>query len=167
MGAVLALRFRRSPALAVVILAASSCASSASPGIPLPAGAPTVVVSMDEYSFNYEPLVPAGRVVFRFDNVGQLPHRVTMVPLTEDVPPVDQQLQGSERRSVSPFAGIPSRPPGASETFAVDLVPGVRYALICFVEDDDGQTHATKGMSSEFRAGGASPEASSTSSIGE
>lgn len=143
---------RKSLVPSVVLLATSACTASSAPTIPLPAGEPTVVVSMDEYGFHYQPDIPSGRVVFRFDNVGELPHRVTVVPLDEDVPPIVEQLQGSDRRTVSPLAGIPGRPPGASGTFAVDLVPGVRYALICFVEDADGQSHASKGMASEFRA---------------
>ncbi len=140
--------------LALAAVVATSCSSPAEPSIPLPAGDPTVVVAMDEYRFDYDPEVPAGRVVFRFDNVGQLPHRVTMLPLPEDFPPIEEQLRSAERRVITPFAGIPDRPPGASETFAVDLLPGVRYALICFVEDPDGQSHAQKGMASEFRAAG-------------
>jgi hypothetical protein len=34
----------------------------------------------------------------------------------------------------------------------VDLVPGQRYALVCFVSGPDGQAHAIKGMNAEFRA---------------
>lgn len=140
--------------LGLAAVMATSCSAPSEPTIPLPAGAPTVVVTMDEYRFDYDPEVPAGRVVFRFDNVGQLPHRATMLPLPDDLPPIDEQLRGTERQVINPFAGIPDRPPGASGTFAVDLLPGVRYAIICFVEDPDGQSHAQKGMASEFRAAG-------------
>jgi hypothetical protein len=41
-------------------------------------------------------------------------------------------------------------PPGGNGAVAVDLGPG-RYALICFLTDDDGQSHALKGMATEFR----------------
>lgn len=136
-------------------IAATSCSSSSRPGpdAPPPQGAPTVVVTMRDHSFAYPPNVPAGQVVFRALNEGQTVHRLTMVALTEDIPPIKEQLRGTERRFLSPFAGIPDRPPGRSGTFAVDLVPGNRYAMICFVVDPDGESHAAKGMSAEFRAG--------------
>lgn len=154
--------------LAATLLAATACSSSSGQSIPLPAGAPTVVVSMDEYAFHYDPQIPAGRVVFRFDNVGDLPHRVTMVPLTEDVPPIAEQLRSAERLFLAPFAGIPDRRPGFSGAFAVDLIPGVRYAFICFVVDADDESHASKGMASEFRAvDGSTAEAPSTTSADE
>ncbi|MBW3643193.1 MAG: hypothetical protein KY447_09795 [Actinobacteria bacterium] len=40
------------------------------------------------------------------------------------------QLQGSERRLVELFAGFYARPPGDTGFFAIDLVPGQRYAMI-------------------------------------
>jgi hypothetical protein len=45
---------------------------------------------------------------------------------------------------------MPARPPGSTTSVAVDLAPG-RYGLVCFLPDPDGQQHAQKGMSSEFR----------------
>jgi hypothetical protein len=139
---------------ASVVLATSCRADSPKAGPPLPKGPPVVVVTMREYRYEYPPVVPAGRVVFRFVNAGQSSHRPSLLPLPEDVPPIDVQLRGSERRVATPFAGVPTRKPGTQGTFAVDLVPGRRYALICFAKDADGQSHSLKGMSSEFRAGG-------------
>lgn len=107
---------------------------------------------MREFAFDYSPRrVPAGRLVVRVRNVGRLVHRLSMLPLSEDVPPIEVQLRGSERRAIAPFAGIYDRAPGQEGTFAVDLVAGQRYAFICFVIDEKG-SHAQKGMSSEFRA---------------
>jgi hypothetical protein len=34
----------------------------------------------------------------------------------------------------------------------VDLVPGQRYALVCFARDAEDQSHALLGMATEFRA---------------
>lgn len=118
---------------------------------PLPTASPVVMVTMREYRFDYDPAVAGGRVVFRFVNKGQVPHRPALVPLTEDIPPIAKQLRGSKRRAVKTFAGITDRRPGATGTFAVDLVAGRRYALICYARDPDGSSHAQKGMASEFR----------------
>lgn len=119
---------------------------------PLPTASPVVVVTMSEYRFDYDPAIPSGRVVFRFVNEGQASHRPALLPLPEDLPPIDQQLRGSKRRGISPFAGVYDRRPGATGTFAVDLVAGRRYALICYAQDPNGSSHALKGMNSEFRA---------------
>ncbi len=109
---------------------------------------------MSEYRFEYQPAVPSGRVVFQVVNVGRVDHKLSLLPLAEDFPPIDAQLHGPERVVMSPFADVPLRPPGATGTFAVDLEPGRRYAFICFLRDPDGQPHALKGMNSEFRASG-------------
>lgn len=142
------------PAVVLAPVIPTSCSSGPdSEDAQLPPGAPTVVVTMRDYGFDYPPEIPAGRVVFRVVNDGQSFHRLTMVPLPEDVPPIKEQLRSTERRFLAPFAGIPDRPPGGIGSFAVDLAPGVRYAMVCFVVDPDGQNHAVKGMSAEFRAG--------------
>lgn len=144
-------------ALLCAVLGSVPLASCQAPGksqrnkAPLPTASPVVVVTMREYRFDYNRTIPSGRVVFRFLNQGQVPHRPALVPLPEDLPPIDQQLRGSKRRAVSPLGGVFDRRPGTIGTFAVDLVAGRRYALICYARDPDGSSHAVKGMNSEFR----------------
>lgn len=138
--------------LAVVVVAA--CTASSSPARPpLPPGPAQVDVAMREYAFDYNKAIPAGRVVFRAHNAGRLQHYLTLVPLPEDMPPINEQLHGTTRRNLDDFAGITTRLPGGRSSFAVDLVAGHRYALLCFIQDPDGVNHAFKGMNSEFRVG--------------
>lgn len=107
---------------------------------------------MTDHRFDYDAKsIGAGRTVFRASNVGDVVHNIVMIPLAEDLPPIDQQLAGSERRLVQPFAGFYDRPPGDVGTFAVDLAPGTRYAMICTVIGPDGEPHSKKGMATEFR----------------
>lgn len=133
------------------LLAASACARSEGAAL-LPARPQTVDVVMREYRFDYTPPASAGRVVFNVRNGGRLHHDLVLVLLPEDVPPLAEQLRGSDRRVVATIASVPDRAPGQRATFATDLAPG-RYGLICFVKDADGVQHAQKGMSSEFRVG--------------
>lgn len=143
-------------ALAVAVASTACAGSPAEP--PLPGKPPIVTVSMREHTFAYPTPVPSGRVVFRFVNEGRFAHQPDLLPLGENLPPIDVQLRGEERAAVTPFAGIPDREPGDVGTFAVDLVVGRRYALICFARDpDDDESHALQGMASEFRAGGVQP----------
>lgn len=104
---------------------------------------------MREMAFEHGP-VPRGRVVLEARNAGQFNHRLSVVPLPEDLPPLDEQLRGSERRFVDQLASTSERLPGQRGVVAVDLAPG-RYAFMCFVVDPDGVSHALKGMFSEFR----------------
>jgi hypothetical protein len=97
--------------------------------------------------------VPAGRVVFRVDNVGTLEHSLTLIAIPEDYPPLDEQLHGETRRGATTIQVLPRRKPGVPGTFAADLRPG-RYGFVCFVEDPDGVNHALKGMNAEFRVSG-------------
>ena len=138
----------------MAVLLSASCQSSSSADAPLPPSPPVVVVTMDEYSFDYDNQIPSGRVVFRFVNDGDVAHQPDLVPLAEDIPPIGEQLRGDTRAVVFPMAGVPTRDPGETGTFAVDLAPGARYAIICFARNDDGTSHALMGMSSEFRAEG-------------
>lgn len=142
--------------LVAAVLLATSCTSGTGSKAPLFAGSPVVDVNMREFAFDYPKDIPAGQVVFRVHNTGHTVHRLAMLPLPEDLPPIDVQLRGTERRAISPFAGIYDRAPGQDGTFAAYLVPGRRYAFVCFVTDQDG-SHALKGMASEFRAPGPPP----------
>jgi hypothetical protein len=147
-----AIRFCALAAIYVPLL--SACHSSAHSGAPLPKPPTVVTVKMREYHFDYNSSIPAGPAVFNVVNTGRIPHQMSLIRLDEDVPPIDVQLHGPNRRIVTPFAGVPLRNPGQDGTFAVNLVQGQRYAVICFLSDPwDGQSHALKGMNSEFRAG--------------
>lgn len=139
-------------ALAGALLLASCQSSAPDPVAALPPGPQQVEVEMSEYSFSYNTGITSGRVLFRVRNTGSVVHSLQMLPLSEDIPPIDQQVRGDQRLAVRPFAGVDALDPGTSTTFAVDLAPGVRYALLCFRADGDGTSHLLRGMTSEFRA---------------
>ncbi|PLS76769.1 MAG: hypothetical protein CYG61_00380 [Actinobacteria bacterium] len=145
-------------ALAAVASACSSTSGVAeSKGHSVPESGPeVVVVSMSEYRFDFDRPIPAGRVIFVVRNVGREDHKLTLVPLPEDFPPLDAQLHGSERRVLAPYAGVPDRRPDQDGAFAVDLVEGRRYGMICNLSTPSGGVHALEGMNAEFRAGTAS-----------
>lgn len=75
--------------------------------------------------------MPAGRVVFRMVNSGQSAHNLILIPVPEDLPPIEEQIRGSRRRLVEPYGGIYDRLPGDTGMFAVNLLPGQRYAILC------------------------------------
>lgn len=145
-------RRRWAPALCLAVLA-GACQSSGRPARPLPAGPRVVTVELRDFAFVHDAGVAPGRTLFRVVNTGRARHNLSLIPLADDVPPIAEQLAGSTRRAATPLAAIRSRPPGASTTFAADLTPGTRYALICFVVDEAGRPHWQRGMASEFRAG--------------
>ncbi|HVE47435.1 MAG TPA: sialidase family protein [Acidimicrobiales bacterium] len=151
-------RRRATAILGVVPVAAAilvTRAGSTTPGYAdLPVRPPTVVVAMREQAFSYSRPVPSGRVLFRVPNRGSLVHRLVMVPLADDLPGIGGLIGDDQITVVAPFAAVRPQAPGATGTFAVDLAPGARYAMVCLVRDRDGKTHAQKGMVSEFRAGG-------------
>lgn len=146
------------PMAAGLFLTAASCTSGEGQAREWPPSLPEVEVTLDEYTFGLERQVPAGRVEFRFRNIGDEAHHAMLVPLPEDLPPIGEQLAGDERRDVDVLAAINPHQPGEEGTFAVDLQRGRRYGLVCFVEDDDGTLHAHHGMHTEFRAGGPDAE---------
>jgi len=131
----------------------TSCSDGGSGAAP-PEGPAEVAVNMREYAFDYKSSIPAGRVVFNVSNKGNLQHRLVLLPLEEDLPPINIQLHGPRRLTVAPLASVLPRPPGRRAAFAAELLPGKRYALICSIVDADGESHAFKGMASEFRTEG-------------
>lgn len=105
---------------------------------------------MREYRFVHPTTLPHGRVVLQIRNDGRVVHRLIVVPLPRDFPPVKEVVKHPTGRAVDPQAGIPDQRPGVRSRLAVDLAPG-RYGLFCLVRDDDNQIHVAKGMVSEFR----------------
>lgn len=145
-------------AATMLLVLLGGCAKQRAPAGFLPAG-PTVVDVVEHdhgYTLARQGDIPVGRAVFRVSNRSALSHDLSLVALPEDVPPILDQLRSADRRAVATLARLPSRPPGTSDAFAVELAPG-RYALLCFVVDGTGGTHASKGMAVEFRV--ASPPA--------
>lgn len=120
------------------------------PGPPLPERPPVVGLTLNEWAINHATAIPRGRVVFEVRNQGQREHRVSLVKLAEDMPPIREQFEGNDRRVVDELAATPNRPPGSRDVFAVNLSPG-RWAFICFLIEEDGLSHAKAGMATEFR----------------
>lgn len=133
---------------------AVGCASQTQSRAPLPPAPPTVEVRIVEHDLLYEGPIPAGRVVFRITNAGEVVHRLSLTPLPADFPPIHEQLQGDTRRQAQLLARVPDLQPGETDTFAVDLAQGERYAMVDFSEAPDGTMHGRLGVASEFNAGG-------------
>lgn len=106
---------------------------------------------MHDYRFDFRPPTRPGRTVFVADNLGRQRHELFLIRLPDDLPPLAEQLRGTNRRIITPLAAVRTQDPGGTGTFAVDLDAG-RYGLTCFIKDTESdQPHALKGMVSEFR----------------
>lgn len=138
--------------IAGLLLAAAACSPVESEE-PLPPSAPTVEVRLVEHEVIYDEPIPAGRVVFRVENAGKRVHRLALLPLPDDFPPLQEELANDTPRSVSSFARVPNLQPGETGMFAVDLAAGQRYAMVDYSEAPDGASHARLGLADEFRAG--------------
>ncbi|MCA1571831.1 MAG: sialidase family protein [Acidimicrobiales bacterium] len=120
------------------------------------APAPEVVdVTLSEYRLSHRAPQKGGRTVFRVQNFGQLGHAPVLLPLPDDLPPIDEQLHGARRRQLLSLAELALSKPGETQTFAVELVRGRRYAFVCFLNTGpERKVHALLGMNTEFRVGG-------------
>lgn len=135
-------------ALAVAI---PGCTRARAGSAALPGRPQTVEAHLREFSAEPAPgQLRAGRVVLRAVNEGTVSHRLLVIPLPADFPPILEHLRGPNRRFVAPLAGLPSITPGQSRSVALDLVPG-RYAFVCPLSDAAGQGYAAKGMATEVR----------------
>lgn len=151
---------------AAVVLAGllAGCAGAGSSEEPLPPEAATVEVRLadDELSLEGRP-VPAGRVVFEVRNVGEHDHRLTLAPIGDDRPPMEQDVADETERPIRQLARVPTLKPGETGTFAVDLAPDQRYAMVDYAEAPDGTQYMDLGVVGEFRT---QPAGRSTSSPG-
>jgi len=108
-----------------------------------------------EYGFaGIDATLPAGETEFTFTNNGEEPHEMTLIPLTDDAPPLEELIEGSEKEASKYFAGKPehtdAKPGEEGKSITVDLQPGV-YAYVCFVQTKQSEKpHAFLGMRGTF-----------------
>jgi len=151
----------RASVLGLVVVSVLAACGGSEPDRPAaPPPPPEIGVRMEEY--RYQPsqtVVPAGRMVFRLANQGEQFHQPLLAILPEDMPPLVEQLKGSERRSIGSLVNNPGMAPRVTSAIAVDLEEGQRYAFICVAKTAQEEDHSRMGMVWEFRAGEASPAA--------
>lgn len=135
--------------MAAVLLLGSCQASPPA----LPAVVTVVDVTMREYAYGYEAAIPAGRVVLELHNADDVGHELVLLAMEEEFPlTIGEVARTPEQEAFPTVADLPTMEPGGRGVVALDLAPG-RYAMICLLDDPDGENHFQKGMSSEFRVG--------------
>jgi len=96
-------------------------------------------------------------------NAGTEPHEMVVIKLPESMT-VDQLLADESLFSQVEFIAQASYEPGHEGDIALVNLPAGTYTLVCFFTAPDGQSHAAKGMVSEFEVTPATPaEATPTS----
>lgn len=117
-----------------------------------PPAPPTLEVVLDEYRVEAPEQVPAGRVVVEVVNAGDEAHNLTVLALPEDFPATfEERFASGQRQALGTLVILPAQPPGAEDVVALDLAPG-RYGLLSTLEDDEGTSHARKGMAAQLEA---------------
>lgn len=114
----------------------------------------TLEFTATEYAFSVEDTVPAGMTSVALNNVGEEPHFLDLVPITDDAPPVEKLIKMSDKEIGPYFKGKPQhiktvKPGEMSKPKEIDLQPG-RYAYVCFYGEKGEKPHAFKGMLGEL-----------------
>jgi len=107
------------------------------------AAGPTVVqVKLSEYSIVMdETSVPAGPVRFEIENVGAIDHEVVLETAGAEDEPFEANGEASEAEDIGP---------DTKTTLEWTLDQPGDYQLACYVIDEDGESHAMKGMITNF-----------------
>lgn len=118
---------------------------------PLPR--PEIILTLNDYSFDFDKPVTAGKHTIRLENAAQQSHEAVLVQIAPGKTVMDV-LKWLEKPEGTP----PGKPIGGTTGFAqgevnmitYDFAPG-NYGLICFVPDSkDGKPHFVHGMVKEF-----------------
>src|SRR5437899_1338370 len=158
-------RMRRCHLIAAGLAAGTACARPAppadgpgvgGPGSAQPAGpAPDVVVTLNDYDFQFARPLPAGRRTIRVENAGPQAHEIVITAL-----PPGKTLQdfvawekGGEKGPLPTgrwLGGVATLDAGAHAQFTATFQPG-NYLLLCFWPDaKDGQPHLVHGMAKQI-----------------
>ena len=117
--------------------------------------APTadVNLSLDDYVFNFDKPLTAGRHTIKVTNPAAQPHEIQLIQLAQGKALADMQRWIMKMDGPPPgkaIGGIAGMQPGTTNYFDVELTPG-EYVAICFVPDHkDGKPHFEHGMARQF-----------------
>jgi hypothetical protein len=122
----------------------------------VPEGTTAVDLAMSEFAFDFdENEITGGNIAFNVENSGAEPHQVVIARVSEDLD-LEQAVRSEEEEppGVEELGFVGDFEPGTESTvlLAEELQAG-RYAIVCFVEAADGETHAVKGMFADFTVG--------------
>lgn len=120
-----------------------------------PAELPTgdVVLTLNDYTFQFDKPIEAGTQTIRVENAAQQSHEVVLVQLAPGKTPHDvvawiEKPQGPPPGK--PIGGTTGLAQGEVNLITYNFTPG-RYGMICFLPDaKDGRPHIAHGMVSEF-----------------
>jgi hypothetical protein len=150
--------------------AATSVASGSS-------GSRDITVEEKDFSFDISDTVRPGVVKITAKNSGKESHQVQVVKWNDGVTQAqfDAALKNPDPsaifKAVTFMGGPNSIKPGQSQVAYNTLTPG-NYALLCFLEADDGQPHFAKGQVKAFQVaagdtGGSAPKADGTVTLAD
>jgi hypothetical protein len=114
-----------------------------------------IAVTADDYSFEIDGDVPAGKVAFVMDNRGEEPHELDLVRLNDGTTREDLEAAAEEGLEAvqsliqGEVGSSAEAAPGESVVLNADLEPGA-YGMGCFVRADDGSLHFELGMRTVF-----------------
>jgi hypothetical protein len=132
-------------------------------------GSREINIEEKDFSFDISDSVRPGLVKFTAKNTGKEPHQAQIVKLNDGVSQaqLDTALKSPDLSAVLQivtFMGGPNTiQPGATQVAYDNVTPG-NYALLCFLEGEDGVPHFAKGQVKAFQVaqgdtGGSAPKA--------
>ena len=117
---------------------------------------PDINLVLDDYVFNFDKPLTAGRHTVKVTNPAAQDHEIQLIQLDSGKTLADMQQWITKMSGPPPgraVGGIASMKPGTTNYFEVDL-PAGEYVAICFVPDKtDGKPHFLHGMARQFSVG--------------
>ena len=121
-----------------------------------PMPAVELVMTLNDYTFELDRPITAGRHVIRVANVASQAHELVIVRLQPGRTAGDFVNWVVTREGEAPgtlIGGVTGLAHGVSNVITLDFEPG-EYAFLCFVPDaGDGQPHVAHGMMKQFSIG--------------
>jgi uncharacterized cupredoxin-like copper-binding protein len=112
-----------------------------------------VNLALNDYVFNFDKPLTAGRHTIKVTNPAAQPHEIQLIQLAPGKTLADMQKWIGKMDGPPPgkaVGGIAGMKPGTTNYFDVELTPG-EYVAICFVPDHtDGKPHYEHGMARQF-----------------